>query len=138
MAIPLYAAIAGTGQIRQFDIRGTPDDYDGTVPIAPTFTGNAIEVAGDGGYARLRRFVQSGIAGTSSEALTVAVVRDGAVQATSLTRSMLPSGPATLPLAGGATQLAVTVTLVGTVGTELGSAELWTVPRRTLRSGDGS
>lgn len=138
MAIPLYAAIAGTGQIRQLDVRGTPDDYDGSVGLQVTVTTNAKEVAGDGGWARFRRFVQSGIAGNGNETLTVALVRDGNVEATSVTRAFMLNGPATIPTAGGATQLAVQLTLAGEQGSELGSAELWITPRRTLRSGDGS
>lgn len=138
MAIPLYAAIAGTGQIRQLDVRGTPDDYDGSVGLTVSVTTNAVEVAGDGGWARIRRVAQSGIAGNASEALTVTLVRDGNEDASSITRSFGLNGPATIPVAGGATQLAVQLTLVGEQGSELGSAELWIVPRRTLRSGDGS
>ena len=138
MAIPLYAAIAGTGQIRQLDVRGTPDDYDGTVGLTVQLTTNPVQVAGNGGWARLRRFVQSGIAGTSSETITVALIRDGNQDALSVTRAFPLTGPQTPPLAGGATQLAVQLTLAGIQGTELGSAEHWVIPRRTLRSGDGS
>lgn len=138
MAIPLYAAMANTGQIRQLDIRGTPDDYDGTVPIMPSFTSNPVAPAGSGGYARLRRLVQSGVQGTSAEALTCSIVRDGLAEAFSLTRGFPLVGALTVPLAGGATQLQVTVTMVGTPGTELGGAELWNDPRRTLRSANGS
>lgn len=137
MAIPLYAAIAGTGQIRQLDVRGTPDDYDGTVGLTVTLTTNAYQVARNGGWTKIRRFVQSGIAGSSAETLTVALVRDGNPEATSVTRAFLANGPETIPLGGGATQLAVTLTLAGIQGTELGTAECWIIPRRTLRSGDG-
>lgn len=138
MAIPLYAAIPGTGTIRQLDVRGTVDDYDGTVPITPTFTSNPLTPAGSGGYARLRRLVQSGVAGTSAEVLTATAVRDGAEDAASISRAFPAAGVLTVPLSGPATQLAVVVTLVGVPGTELGSAELWSDPRRTLRSGDGT
>lgn len=138
MAIPLYAAIAGTGQIRQLDVRGTVDDYDGTVHLAPTYTTNPVTPAGSGGYARLRRLVQSGVQGSSAEQLTVALVRDGAEDAASLTRPFPVGGALTIPLSGSATDLQVQVTLVGIPGTELGSVELWSDPRRSLRSGDGS
>ena len=138
MPIPLYAAIPGSGTIRQLDVRGTVDDYDGTVPIAPTFTSNPVTPAGSGGYARLRRLVQSGVAGSTAEQLTAVIVRDGTPDAFALTRLFPLGGALTVPLAGGATQLQVTVTLVGVPGTELGSAELWNDPRRSLRSGNGT
>lgn len=138
MAIPLYGAIANTGKIRQLDVRGTPDDYDGTVPIAPVLIGNPITPALSGGYARLRRLVQSGVQGTSDEALTCTLWRDGAPEAFALTRDFPVGGALTVPLSGGATQLQVQITMVGTPGTELGSAELWSDPRRSLRSGNGS
>ena len=138
MAIPLYAAMANTGQIRQLDVRGTADDYDGTVPIAPSLVTNPIAPAGSGGYARLRRLVQSGVQGTSDEQLTCNIWRDGTVEPFAVTRDFPIGGALTIPLAGGATQLQAQITMVGTPGTELGSAELWTDPRRTLRSANGS
>lgn len=138
MAIPLFGAIAGTGQIRQLDVRGTPDDYDGTVGLTVGLTTNAVELAGDGGWARMLRYVQSGVAGTSAETLAVTLLRDGNVDAANVTRAFPLNGPATIPVSGGATQLAAQLTLAGIQGTELGSAEVWIQPRRTLRSGNGT
>lgn len=137
MAIPLYAAIANTGQIRQLDVRGTPDDYDGSVPMQPYLVSNPVTPAGSAGWARLRRFVQSGVGGTG-EQVTVTAWPDGSPTATSTTRAFAANGALPVPMAQGATQHQVQVTLVGVQGTELGSAELWLDNRRTVRSADGS
>ena len=137
MAIKLFGIMAGCGKIRVVDDRASADDYDGTVHIPAYAVSNPVQLAGNGGYQRIRRYAQSGVGGLG-ETMTVALVRDGAEEATSVTRDFPTNGPCVIPLGGGATQLQLYLTLLGIVGTELGSADFFIVPRRSLRSGDGS